>query len=151
MSSEATEAISTNSLLCLNFRFQNAEAFDQDLSVFHTESVTGMSFMFKDAFKDRGLESWESHQYKHLHESTFHFADSFNADVRRWDVSHASKFVDMFNGAHSFDRRLDWHIKADADVKHMFLNARSFSRTLCWDLNRTQQTDLSMKVLTRHN
>ena len=61
----------------------------------------------------------------------FSEADAFNQDLRRWNVSKVTHFIEMFMGATAFNQNLsDWHqpdkgrrVKEEAPKYDMFVDS----------------------------
>merc|ERR1740139_1979409 len=91
--------------------FQNAEAFNADISSWDVSSVTGFYTMFGYTY-------------------------SFNQDLSSWDVDAAVNFIGMFSNATAFNQCLDWNIdwkKSGMDTTFMFEGSKGkfkFSQTI---------------------
>merc|ERR1712032_928668 len=89
--------------------FQNAAAFNGDISKWDVSSVSDMSSMFSKA-------------------------ESFNGDISNWDVSRVTNMDRMFFYAASFKQKLcgaAW-VDSDAAKTHTFVGTSgSISQTVC--------------------
>jgi surface protein len=65
----------------LDFLFQDAASFNQDISSWNTANVTAMFSVFKDAI-------------------------AFNQDIGSWNTANATSMTNMFNGATAFSQDL---------------------------------------------
>ena len=75
----------------------------------------------------------------------FSKAQSFNADVSKWDVSSVTNMQSMFNNAHSFNSDISkWDVSSVTNMQYMFYYARSFSRTLCgaWKTSKANKDSM---------
>jgi surface protein len=80
------------------FMFQNANAFNQDISKWDVSSVKFIAGMFKGA-------------------------TLFNQDIGEWNVSSATNMSYMFKDAYAFNQDLgDWNISAVALLEMIFYN-----------------------------
>ena len=59
-------------------------------------------------------------------------AETFNGDISKWDVGHATTMYAMFQGAEAFNRDISkWDVGRVEDMRWMFYNAKAFDQTLC--------------------
>lgn len=88
--------------------FHGASKFDADVTGWDVSNVRDLYRAFSDAtsFRGRGLETWDTSGvdtsglgFRYL----FHNARAVNVDLSSWDVSHATSFGSMFEGASSFN------------------------------------------------
>ena len=69
--------------------------------------------------------------------SMFAYADRFNGDLSRWNVSSVTNMSHMFTGALRFTSNLSaWDVSNVTDMRRMFENARKFTSDLsAWDVS----------------
>jgi len=98
--------------------FNDAAAFNQDLSGWVVTAVTDMSGMFRGAA-------------------------AFNQDLSGWDVSSVTSMSGMFSGAAAFNQALNgWNVSSVTDMRYMFEGAKVFNQVLSgWNVSSV--TDMS--------
>jgi surface protein len=104
--------------------FNDAEAFNQDLSSWDTSNVEDFSGMFNLATAFNGdLSTWDTSSATTM-EGMFFGATSFNRDISDWDTSNVTTLWSTFEGASSFDQDISgWDISNVETVSLMFEDA----------------------------
>lgn len=91
--------INTARTVVLDFMFEGARAFNQDISDWNVSQITSFPGMFADA-------------------------ESFNQDISGWDMSNATDISVMFWGAAAFDQDLSqWDVSSVEDAFFMLLDS----------------------------
>ena len=137
LSSSATDAPDLSKVTNMSSMFQNAFAFNGDLSSWDVSNVTNMSSMFQnaDAF-NQDLSSWDVSNVTNM-SRMFGSADAFNQDLSSWDVSNVTTMEDMFAAAFAFNQDLSsWDVSNVTTMKNMFEDADAFNQDLSsWDVS----------------
>ncbi len=105
------------------YMFQNATAFNQDIGRWNTARVTNMSGMFAGATSfDQNIGSWNTTSVTNM-SAMFTGATSFDQNIGSWNTVAVTNMFYMFEGATSFDQNIGgWNIEAVADMSSMFSN-----------------------------
>ena len=112
----------TSNIVVMNFVFQRATSFNQDISNWDISNVVGINGTFIQAAAfNQDLSRWNTSQVVGMVQ-TFFGATSFNQDISNWDVSSVTITQGMFSGATSFDQNLaSWDINSVTNMTSMFL------------------------------
>ena len=117
--------------------FLFATTFNSDISGWDVSSVTDMSHMFQSATAfNQDLSGWNVSKVTTMHRM-FQFAAVFNQDLSDWDVSSVTDMDDMFEDAAAFNGDLsDWDVSSVTDMSDMFQGAAAFNGDLSrWDVS----------------
>ncbi|MGX5174215.1 BspA family leucine-rich repeat surface protein [Aliikangiella sp. IMCC44653] len=127
----------------MSFMFNEAEAFNQDISNWDVSAVTDMSYMFFGALAfNQSLSNWDVSAVTDMR-YMFNFARAFNQDLSNWDVSAVTNMNHMFYEAYAFNQDIsNWDVSAVTDMSHMFYEAYAFNQDISsWDVSAV--TDMS--------
>ena len=118
----------------LQYMFQGATSFNQDLSGWDVSHITDMSYMFKEATSFNSPLLWGG-KVSNVTDMSYMFqgATSFNQDISGWDVSSVTSMHSMFQGATSFNQPIGLWGSKTANVgnySYMFQEASSFDQNL---------------------
>ena len=117
--------------------FENATAFNADVSLFQVMSVTSMKSMFAGAVSfDQELGAWD---VSYVSDMSYMFKNAgvFQGNgLGGWQVGAVTSMREMFSGAMMFQRSIsNWATSSVQDMTRMFANATSFSPDeLRWDV-----------------
>ena len=129
----------------MSHMFGNTGTFNQDLSSWNVSQVTDMGGMFNDARAfNQDLSSWNVSAVTGM-AGMFNDARAFNQDLSSWNVSAVTGMNGMFNGARAFNGDISsWNVSAVTNMVGMFRGADSFNRPLNdWDVSGvTDMTDM---------
>ena len=127
----ATDAPDLSGVTNMNGMFQEATAFNGNLSLWDVSKVTDMGYMFRDASSfDGDISSWDVSKVIHMDNMFFRAAD-FNQDLNDWDVSQVEGMNRMFQQAATFNQPLSgWNVSQVTDMSDMFNGATSFVQNL---------------------
>ena len=90
----------------LSSMFNNAGAFNQDISAWDVSGVTNMGSMFSQA-------------------------QSFNQDISGWNTGSVTSMAGMFNGAGSFSQPIGtWNTSSVSSMRQMFRNNSTFNEDI---------------------
>ena len=118
--------------------FENADSFTGDLSGWDVSSVTDMSDMFMSADSFTGdLSGWNVSSVTDM-SRMFWFVTNFTGDLSGWDVSSVENMNSMFDFAFNFTGDLSrWNVSSVTDMSRMFELASKFTSDLSeWDVSR---------------
>jgi surface protein len=121
----------TSAVTDMNNMFNGATSFNQDISLWVVSSVTDMSFMFNDATQfNADLSGWVVSSVTSM-QRMLAAATSFNQDIGDWVVSDVTDMNNMFGGATAFNSDISgWDVSGVTQMNQMFFNATSFNRDL---------------------
>ena len=92
----------TSSVTYMDGIFFSASAFNADISGWDTSSVTYMGYMFSGASAfNADISGWNTSSVTEMG-SMFEGASAFNADISGWDTSSVTYMVSMFEGAYAW-------------------------------------------------
>lgn len=122
----------TSSATTMAKMFIMAQSFNQALSSWNTANVQDFRYMFLGASSfDQSLSSWQTSNVLSM-KSMFFGAASFNGDVSSWDVVNCMDMVGIFFGARSFNGDVSkWKMSDHTKMDDMFFEATSFQQDLC--------------------
>lgn len=134
----------------MNRMFQNATAFNQDLSSWDVSKVTGMQEMFQGATAFNNGEvgntgaaplSWNTGTGTAAvttMSGMFDGAAAFNQDISNWNVDQVTTFQNMFRGAALFNQNLStWNVAKSDNFGGMFNGATAFNNGLASGVSGT--------------
>ena len=118
----------------LQYMFQGATSFNQDLSGWDVSHITDMNSMFRGAISFNSPLLWGSKVSNVTNmEHIFEGATSFNQDISGWDISSVTSMYSMFQEATSFNQPIGlWGSKMAnvGNYSSMFQEASSFDQNL---------------------
>lgn len=146
--------------------FQNAIAFNHDLSNWDTSSVGSMDLCFGSAnsFNNGGVNmgAWDTSSVTRM-EQMFQGNTAFNdggtpgasnggvgVGMDSWDIGNVFNFRRCFNGASNFNTYIgSWDVSSLTDGFEMFFRASSFNQDLTnWNFDRTRSRGASTSTAT---
>ncbi len=107
-----------------------------DFSQIYTGNVTDMSWVFAytQSF-NQNIRSWDVSRVTQM-EMMFLSAEYFDQDLGLWDVSNVTDMSYMFHQTNTFDQDLSaWDVSAVTDMSFMFNDAAAFAHDLsAWNV-----------------
>ena len=121
----------TSQVTDMSGMFRNALIFNGNLSSWNTSQVTDMSRIFENALHFNGdISAWNTSQVTDM-SGMFGYALSFNGDISAWNTSQVTDMSGMFTSAELFNGDVSaWNVSGVADMSGMFDYAYSFSKNL---------------------
>ena len=97
-------ALNTSKITNMSGMFDNAIAFNGDISKWDTSNVTNMSRMFYDARTFNGdISKWDTSNVTDMNSMFSGAASAFNGDISNWDTSNVTRMDFMFQNARRFN------------------------------------------------
>jgi surface protein len=133
----------TASVTNMSSMFENADAFNQDISSWNVSSVTDMSSMFQNAISfNQDISSWDVSSVTNMY-SMFNNADAFNQDISSWNVSNVTNMTGMFYNNGGFNNggvALTWTTGTGTSnvtlMSDMFTRADAFNQDISsWNVS----------------
>merc|ERR1719198_1497247 len=87
------------------------------------------------------ISKWDVSSVTNM-QGMFNHAKHFNTDISKWTVSSVTTFLRMFHTAEAFNHDLNlWDVSSATSLQNMFYHAKSFSQTLCgaWATSRADK------------
>jgi surface protein len=114
--------------------FQNAAAFNQDISGWDTSQITYMNSMFFGAAEfNQPLNTngnyWNTASVTNMY-GMFKNASSFNRPLNSWNTAAVTDMSEMFSGATAFDSLPPTPSSATTNMISMFAGATAFNQDL---------------------
>ncbi|MCF6213009.1 MAG: BspA family leucine-rich repeat surface protein [Flavobacteriaceae bacterium] len=162
LTSNATDVPDLSSVTDMSYMFNQATAFNADISAWNTAAVNNMNGMFYYATSfNQNIGIWNTAAVNNM-STMFTQATAFNQDLSNWNVSSVTNMTYMFFGATAFNQNLDswnvsnvtsmifmfrdatafngkisnWNVSNVTDMVVMFFNATSFNQDLSsWDIS----------------
>lgn len=135
--------------------FDNAAAFNQDLSSWDTRSVKNMARTFRGAtaFTGQGLSLWNVSHVQTLN-AMFHSATNVTADLASWNVAAATDLRYMFFRTKSFHFDLSkWDVSNNELFAYMFgeSSGLDLSTVQMWNVSKGTAFDGMFKLVEDFN
>nr|VZK65561.1 hypothetical protein MF5292_00738 [Mycoplasma feriruminatoris]VZR75705.1 hypothetical protein MF5294_00737 [Mycoplasma feriruminatoris]VZR98310.1 hypothetical protein MF5293_00733 [Mycoplasma feriruminatoris] len=127
----------TKNIKYLTKTFNDAKAFNQDISSWNVSNVFDMTETFAGAEKfSKSLNSWDTSNVKDMN-GLFWDAKEFNGDISKWNVKNVRDMSNMFSGAAKFNQDLnEWNTSNVVDMLGMFSEAVQFNGKISnWDVS----------------
>ena len=138
-------SFNTSTVTRMDYMFQGAVYFNQDINGWNVSNVTNMNYMFIDAIRfNQPLNAWNVSKVNTMN-NMFHSARAFNQPLNNWKLSQLSSFSSLFQGARAFNQSLNtWDVSGVTNMSNMFYGANAFNQPLnTWDVrNVTNMTGM---------
>jgi len=157
---------------CLNQAHDNGVPYDCSkgkhgaIGDWDVTAVTDMSYVFygnKDnkqghyvLYAERfngDISKWDVSRVTNML-GMFAYAKKFNGDISKWSVSRVTTFEDMFHSTELFNADISkWDVSGATTFKNMFYDAKSFSQTLrgTWATSKADKTGMFTGTKVRIN
>ena len=132
-----------SSVTVMSWMFEDAVAFNDDISGWDVSNVTRLRGTFEGAAAfNQDISGWDVSKVTSM-SAMFYGAGAFNQNISGWNVSNVTNMQAMFVGAYDFDQSLNtWNVSNVTDMNGMFVYARSFNQNISgWNVSRV--TDMS--------
>jgi len=112
----------------LSYMFNNADAFNQNISGWNVSLVTNMSYMFAETLLfDQNIGTWNVSSVTDM-SSMFNTAAAFNRNISTWNVSNVLDMTSMFQNAPLFDQDIQvWVVVSPTTLTNMFTGATAMT------------------------
>jgi surface protein len=126
----------TSNVTNMNYIFNCATNFNEDIGNWNTSNVTDMRWMFCESKKfNQDIGRWDTSNVTNM-SLMFNGAREFNQYIGNWDTSNVTDMHWMFLGANNFNQDIGgWNTSNVTDMRSMFYNANNFNRDYIsrWD------------------
>ena len=143
----------TSAVTNMNFMFENATLFNQNIGAWNTSAVTTMSSMFQGAAAfNQNIGAWNTSAVTNML-SMFENAGAFNQNIGAWNTSAVTTMLSMFQGAAAFNQNIGaWSTNAVTSMTGMFQNATAFNQNIgAWHISALTQASSMFANVTLSN
>ena len=119
-----------SSVTNLSYMFNNADAFNQNISGWNVSLVTNMRAMFAETLLfNQNIGGWNVSSV--LDMSLMFDQSNFNQNIGEWNVSSVLDMNNMFANTSAFDQDItSWNVSSVTDMGAMFQNAVLFDQNI---------------------
>ncbi|MGV8087420.1 MAG: BspA family leucine-rich repeat surface protein [Candidatus Woesearchaeota archaeon] len=133
--------------------FRIATNFNQNLSNWNTGKVTNMYGMFWSATNFNGnISGWNTGNVTSMY-SMFYNAINFNGNISGWNTGKVTDMQDMFNSATNFNQNISgWNTGNVTTMYYMFFNAINFNGNISgWNTGKVTNMQQMFRQATNFN
>lgn len=115
----------------LQYMFNEARKFNQDLNSWNTSNVTDMAYMFQKSSAFNGcIKDWNTSNVTRM-TGMFKDAESFNQETGQWNTQNVTSMLGMFYAATAFNQNIGkWNTQNVTNTINMFRDAKSFNQDI---------------------
>ena len=127
----ATDVPDLSAATDMSFMFDNATAFNGNISNWNTTNVTNMQamFMYASSF-NQDISGWNTANVTDM-SYMFMYATAFNQDISNWNTEMVTTMQYMFYHASAFNQNIgNWNTTKVTDMSYMFMNAIAFNQNI---------------------
>jgi surface protein len=112
----------------MNYMFNSATAFNQNIGSWNTASTTNMGRMFMSASAfNQNIGSWNTEKVTDMN-YMFNSATAFNQNIGSWNTAKVTTMQAMFQSATAFNQDIGgWNTTKVTDMNNMFFGASIFN------------------------
>ncbi|WP_371562380.1 BspA family leucine-rich repeat surface protein [Flavobacterium sp. Arc2] len=124
----------------MNNMFNNAQAFNNNISGWDVGNVTNMNAMFQSTkVFNQDISSWNVGNVTNM-ASMFYAAQAFNENLSTWDIANVTNMSSMFRQTLVYNQPLDaWGVKTAkvTNMQDLFRDSKAFNQTInSWDVSK---------------
>ena len=143
----------TSSVTNMEFMFQGATAFNQNIGSWNTSTVRSMESMFNGCSSfNQPIGSWNTSAVTAMN-SMFKDCTSFNQPIGSWNTSAVTNMYSMFQGATAFNQNIgSWNTSLVRNMTNMFRGCTSFNQPInSWNTSLVRSMSGMFRAATAFN
>ena len=115
----------------MDYMFNEADAFNGDVSAWNTAAVTSMFAMFYKATAfNQNISAWNTAKVTNMY-AMFYKATAFNQNISAWNTAKVTRMDYMFYNAAAFNQSISaWNTAKVTEMGYMFFDADAFNQDI---------------------